>query len=378
MNQITDFFRGIFSINEWPARWYCGNWTDFHGWLYIVSDLMIWLAYCLMPVIIINYFTKKKGLIKFQKVYLLFAAFILLCGTTHLFDALMFWIPMYRLNALVRFVTGIVSLMTVYSLIKLLPEAFKQKTNVELETEIERRKEVERKLEIANRELENFAAIASHDLQEPIRNISIFSSMLEKNIELMDEKGKGYLEKINTSTLRMQVLIKEILTLSSLKKTIDLSPVNLKEVMKNVYDGFALRIKETNAHISYDDLGVINGNAPLLNQVFFNLINNSLKFCKQSPIIKITSNVHSGNIIINISDNGIGIDNENFSKIFNAFERLHSKSEYEGTGLGLSICKRIVELHHGKITVHSEINIGTTFKIIFPMYSGIDSTTNSV
>src|SRR5687767_10007153 len=98
MNQVVEFFRHLFDTSSWPARWKCGYWSDFHGWLYIISELMIWIAYFLIPLIIINYFSKKRASIKFRKVYLLFASFILLCGSTHFFDAMMFWIPMYRFN----------------------------------------------------------------------------------------------------------------------------------------------------------------------------------------------------------------------------------------------------------------------------------------
>src|SRR5450432_1534964 len=114
MHQVIEFFRGLFDTDKWPPRWQCGSWTSFHGWLYILSDLTIWVAYFLIPIIILNYLGRKKNGIKFQKVYLLFAAFILLCGTTHLLYAMMFWIPMYRLNALVRFFTGVISMSTVY------------------------------------------------------------------------------------------------------------------------------------------------------------------------------------------------------------------------------------------------------------------------
>ncbi|HEX8357349.1 MAG TPA: two-component sensor histidine kinase, partial [Segetibacter sp.] len=99
MKQIIEFFKGFFDTNKWPARWNCGYWSDFHGWLYIVSDLMVWLAYFLIPVIILKYFLKKRSGIKFHGIYILFAAFILLCGSTHFLDAVMFWLPMYRFNA---------------------------------------------------------------------------------------------------------------------------------------------------------------------------------------------------------------------------------------------------------------------------------------
>ena len=120
---------------------------------------------------------------RFRKVYLLFATFILLCGSTHFLDALMFWVPMYRFNAVVRLATGIVSIFTVYHLFKILPTIFQQKTSVELEREIKLRKEAEQKLEESNKSLEAFAYIASHDLQEPLRKISTFTNLFIKKMK---------------------------------------------------------------------------------------------------------------------------------------------------------------------------------------------------
>jgi len=139
LRQITDFFTRLFDDSDWPPKWHCGRWTEFHGWLYIVSDLLIWAAYFSIPVAIIRYISKKQGL-PFLKLYFLFAAFILACGSTHFLDAIAFWIPAYRLNALVRLITGVLSWITVFSVIKLLPQAFSLKSPQELETEIAQRK----------------------------------------------------------------------------------------------------------------------------------------------------------------------------------------------------------------------------------------------
>src|SRR5688572_18985638 len=109
MNQLTEFFENFFSTSEWPPRWNCGRWTDFHGWLYIISDLLIWTAYFLIPLIILNYLNKKKTTLHFNTAYIYFAPFILLCGATHFMHAIMFWVPMYRVNAMVRFTTAMVS-----------------------------------------------------------------------------------------------------------------------------------------------------------------------------------------------------------------------------------------------------------------------------
>ncbi len=121
-SDFVAFFSNLFDSKSWPPRWICGSWTSFHGWLYIGSDLLIWLAYMIIPVILI-FFIQKKPEIPFLPVFYLFGAFILLCGATHAIDALMFWWPGYRVSALVRLLTAIVSMGTVFALIRDLPKA---------------------------------------------------------------------------------------------------------------------------------------------------------------------------------------------------------------------------------------------------------------
>jgi PAS domain S-box-containing protein len=144
MKQVAEFFRKLFDISDWPPRWQCGKWTDFHGWLYIISDILVWSAYFAIPFIIIRYISKKHDA-RFIRVYFLFAGFILACGATHFFDAMTFWWPLYRVNALVRAVTGILSWTTVFYLIKVLPVAFTLRSSAELEAEVEQRKKAEEK-----------------------------------------------------------------------------------------------------------------------------------------------------------------------------------------------------------------------------------------
>jgi len=139
---ISDFIRKLFDTSDWPPRWHCGKWTEFHGWLYIISDLLIWSAYFSIPLIIIRYISRRQD-IRFIRLYFLFAAFILACGSTHLLDAVAFWQPAYRLSALVLLITGILSWVTVFYLVKYLPMAFALKSSGELETEIEQRKKAE-------------------------------------------------------------------------------------------------------------------------------------------------------------------------------------------------------------------------------------------
>ncbi len=364
MKQVTDFFSGLFATDQWPARWKCGNWSDFHGWLYIVSDLMIWLAYFLIPIIIIDYFIKKRGALKFQNVYFLFAAFILLCGSTHFLDALMFWTPVYRVSALVRFITGIVSLLTVFYLIKVLPDAFRQKTNKELEFEIARRKMAERKLSEANQGLQAFAYIASHDLQEPLRKIRTFTSLLENaNSGNFDEKSKEYTKKIVKSSAKMQTLIEDVLKLSSIENEIECERVNVSEIISAAGDDLEIKIAEKKAIIEHGEIPDVWGNAAYLSQLFANLLSNSLKFSKEKPSIKITGYQQESTVVIWFTDNGIGMDQKETERIFLAFNRLHNREQFEGSGIGLAICKKIIETHNGKISVESEKDRGTSFII---------------
>lgn len=190
MNQVFDYFRKLFSTADWPARWHCGNWTDFEGWLYIISDLMIWAAYFAIPLIILRYVIRKNSTI-YTRLYYLFAAFILACGSTHFIDAMMFWIPVYRFNSLLKFATAIISWVTVIALIKYLPSAFATKTIPELEAEIHRRKTAEEALRKLNEELE-------HIINEKTKEIRLtelkFKSIIENSadaISLMDDNLQG-------------------------------------------------------------------------------------------------------------------------------------------------------------------------------------------
>jgi len=144
MEQITEFIEELFSADGWPARWYCGNWTEFHGWLYIISDLAIWAAYFVIPIFLIQFIRKKPG-IPLPTVFWLFGAFILFCGLTHLMDAIIFWWPAYRLSAMLRFMTAVISWVTIFAIYKFLPVALALRTPKDFEEELGERKKSESK-----------------------------------------------------------------------------------------------------------------------------------------------------------------------------------------------------------------------------------------
>ncbi len=160
MNEVVDFFKKLFEYSDFRSFWRSGSWTKFHGWLYIISDLMVWSAYFVIPFLILFYVLRKKQKVRFNSLYFLFAAFILVCGATYFVDALMFWIPVYRVSAVVRFITGVVSWITVFYVVKVLPRAFSLRSQEELESEIKNREKAQDALKNKNEQLREAERIA--------------------------------------------------------------------------------------------------------------------------------------------------------------------------------------------------------------------------
>lgn len=235
----------------------------------------------------------------------------------------------------------------------------------------ERTKELQR----SNSDLQQFAHVASHDLKEPVRKIKTFGLRLKQELSAHEnETSKEYTDKILESASRMSTMIEGVLTYSSLNAlTHELQAVDLNKTLHDITNDLEVLIHQKSAVIQADTLPTIEGIEVLLYQVFYNLINNSLKFSKhdQAPVIKITCRFTSigksefAKIVI--ADNGIGFDSEHNEEIFQTFTRLNSKSKYDGTGLGLSLAKKIIERHHGTIEASGVKNEGAVFTITLPV-----------
>lgn len=245
--------------------------------------------------------------------------------------------------------------------------------------------EANNNLQKSNSELGQFAYIASHDLQEPIRKISIFIKMLEEKLaEVADEKSKYYIERIEKSAERMTSLIKDILGYSQLSKDNEVfETVDLNTIAKNTVTDFELIIEQKNATVNYTNLPVITAVPLQMTQLFANLISNSLKYSRQDipPVINIHASVlikedimyyslpHPPDVYIKIifKDNGIGFNQNYAQQIFSIFQRLHTKSEFMGTGIGLAMCKKIAQNHKGEIYAFSEEGKGAEFVVVLPL-----------
>jgi PAS domain S-box-containing protein len=215
----------------------------------------------------------------------------------------------------------------------------------------------------SNKELENFAYVASHDLQEPLRMVSSFTQLLEQKYkDNLDEKALEYIHFAVDGSKRMYDLLNGLLDYSRIKtKGKEFKQVNLNLTLESAKKNLTLTIKERNAIIKSDELPSFHADESQMIHLFQNLISNSIKFSTNDPRIFISSQSDNDQYVISVKDEGIGIESQYFEKIFQIFQRLHPKEQYEGTGIGLAICRRIVERHGGRIWVESEIGKGSTF-----------------
>lgn len=247
---------------------------------------------------------------------------------------------------------------------------------VVLHTDISELKAREAALRRSNQELESFASIASHDLQEPLRKIEAFGDRLKQRYQAaLGEDGQMYVERMQSAVKRMRALINDLLDYSRVTtKARPFAPVNLNEVVSGVLSDLQMRIEGSGADVVVAPLPTIDADATQMRQLFQNLIANALKFHRPGvpPRVEIaaaTRNSPAGEarVEIRVTDNGIGFDMKYAERIFGIFQRLHTRAEYEGTGIGLATCRKIVERHGGTITAQSTPGKGTTFIIDLPV-----------
>ncbi|WP_044253772.1 sensor histidine kinase [Rhodopirellula sp. SWK7] len=258
-----------------------------------------------------------------------------------------------------------------------------ESTNTRIESEVQRRThelrdalreieqasaqlaEVNKALEEQNKELDQFTYIASHDLQEPVRKLVSFSRLLEQDIDgELNEDAQRDLEFIVDAAKRMRSLVQALLELSRVgRAAMKNEPVDLNECVDDAINALQLRVEETGAEITREELPTVIGDQVMLTQLYQNLISNALKFIEdKNPRIQLTMRSDAGQCLLGVRDNGIGMKPEYAERIFQPFQRLHNRGEYEGTGIGLSICKKTVQRHGGEIWVQSEKDQGAHFQ----------------
>lgn len=264
------------------------------------------------------------------------------------------------------------------TIVPFLDEKGKPYQYVSIRFEITKRKLAEEQLKVyadrleqSNRELQDFASIAAHDLQEPLRKIEAFSDRLQKKCQgRIGPEGADYLERMISSAKRMRTLIDDLLTYSRVTtKAQPFVPTDLNQVVRDVLSDLEVRIEQTSAQIEVGSLPTLDSDPSQMRQLLQNLIANGMKFHKkgQTPQIEVSASIKGDVCELSVTDQGIGFEEKYLDRIFTIFQRLHGRGEYEGTGVGLAVCRRIAERHGGNITAKSALGRGSTFIVTLPI-----------
>lgn len=409
-----EFLNNIFYSGNFIPHGHCYLWKPDLVGLHLISDTLIALSYYSIPLTLI-YFVRKREDVPFKLVFFLFGAFIISCGTTHALEVWTLWHPVYWLSGVIKALTGFISFYTAIILIPLVPQAlalpspaqleaanqalhaeniqrqrveqelrqYKEgleklveqrtaelaKTNEQLQQEIiqrqqsqERMAELLQEVNSANQGLNDFAYIVSHDLKAPLRGINSLSEWLLLDYgETLDEPGKELVRLLINRVKKMYSLIDGILQYSRLgnikeeRQQVDLNDV-VTDVIEMLSAPEYIQIKINNR------LPIVNVEVTRIKQVFQNLLSNGIRFIdKPQGQIIIDCTENNSYWQFSIADNGIGIEEKHFNKIFQIFQKLANDEESDSTGIGLSLVKKIVEVYGGQVWVESEVGKGSTF-----------------
>jgi len=238
-------------------------------------------------------------------------------------------------------------------------------------------------LQRSNQELQDFAYVASHDLQEPLRKIQAFGNLLEDEYGHVLGEGRTYLDRMRNAASRMQVLINDLLTFSRVTtKALPFSEVDLNLIAREVVIDLETLVQKTHGTVTIEQLPVIDADPLQMRQMLQNLIGNALKFHRPGvpPVVTVSAQVQvdaqtgEEQCLIAVRDNGIGFDEKYLDRIFTVFQRLHGRGEYEGTGVGLAVVRKIVTRHGGSITAQSSNGEGATFLVTLPVRQKVAGT----
>lgn len=393
-----NFVTHIFDTSDFPARWNCGVWTSAHGWLHILSDLTVWLAYVAIP-LVLAYFTMRRKDLPFRGILLLFQAFILACGTTHLMEAIIFWWPAYRLAGLIKLATAIVSWATVIAIVPIVPKVLAMRTPEELEREIQ-----ERTLELArtNRELQDeiqnrnriedqlrqaqkleavgrLAGGVAHDFNNLLTVSNGYCDILMSGMNDPDST-RVMLEQIHRAGDRAAALTQQLLAYSR-KQILQPREFCLSELVRGMEKFLIPLIREDIKFITTLDPQPcrVKADPHQIEQVLMNLAVNARDAMPRGGRLTIaTQHVELGEsfqsefpevrigpyVQLTVTDNGVGMDQETLEHVFEPF--FTTKEPGQGTGLGLAMVYGIVKQSGGHIQVTSKPGQGTCFQIFLP------------
>lgn len=374
---------------------HCYYWDPSVVWLHVVSDILTSAAYYSIPIALFVFVRRRQDL-AFPGMFWLFAAFILACGTTHVLNIVTLWHPVYRLEGVIKALTGAVSVVTAVLLWPLIPRALRlpspaqlESVNAELREENAQRRRAEAELVEANealetrvqartealrrsnQDLERFAYIASHDLQEPMRVMASYAQLLERRYaDRLDDDGRDFVETIIDAGGRGRALIQDLLEFSRIgREGREPERVAVDEAVARSVGRFEARLEEAGGAVEtagLDGLYVL-ALPSRLGQVFDNLILNAIKYRSAHPLeLRIEGRVVGDEVELSFVDNGIGIEAEQAERVFEMFHRVRPDAAADGAGVGLALCRRIAEHLGGRIWVDPHTERGTAIRLRVP------------
>ncbi len=395
---MLEFFTRLFDTSDFPPRWRCGNWTDSHGWLHILSDIGIWSAYFAIPILLL-FFAGRRPDIPFRRVFLLFGAFILACGTTHLLEAIIFWWPVYRFAGLVKLATALISWATILFLIRVIPEALAlrspamleqevarrtaelERTNSELQVEIAERhklaeelRRVAADLSDASKRKTEFLAILAHELRNPLAPLRSGIDLL-RVVDGEPETVGEVLDTMDRQTRHLVHLIDDLLDVSRInqgKLQLRMETLPLRQMLESALEsarpildaaGHALTVEPCPPDI------YLHADPVRISQIFCNLLSNAAKYTEDGGQIHLSVTPGRDEVAVAVRDNGIGVPVEEQAHIFDMFAQLNQQSPKSngGLGIGLTLVKHLAEMHGGRVAVVSEgANRGCLFTVTLP------------
>jgi signal transduction histidine kinase/ActR/RegA family two-component response regulator len=412
----VEFFTRLFDPAGFPARWQCGSgWseTPWLGWLHIWSDLGVWGAYVAIP-LVLGYFLLRRRDLPFRTIFLLFGAFILACGTTHLMEAVIFYWPVYRLAGMIKLFTAVVSWATVFSLFGVVPNVLAMRSPEELEREIGARKSAEGKLQAANAELERrvdertaalaeqgeqlrvtvvalqqseqalkeadrrkdeFLATLAHELRNPLAPIRNSLEVMKRagNDPEVIEKSRGTMDRQLTQMVRLVDDLIDVSRISRNRLALRRERVELATIVNNAVEACRPQIDAARHSLTIDLPSqplVLHADAARLVQVIGNLLTNAAKYTEPGGRIALAARREGEEVAISVRDNGCGIPPELLPRAFEMFSQLDATLDRAqgGLGIGLTLVQRLVEMHEGTVTALSEgQGRGTEFIIRLPV-----------
>ncbi len=375
---------------------HCYFWVPEILWPHVIGDVVTAISYYLIPFYLIYIIKKRKEEVP-DLIFYAFAAFIFICGTSHILTAISVWNPLYRIEAVVKVLMAIVSMGTVVLLIKghqkLLnfPTPFQMSmANQNLQLEINQRKKAEAainsmnqnleimvkqrtsELEVAYKELETYTYAITHDLRQPLTNLVSLSQMLETEIsDKLDEEGHYVLNLLIQNAEKTDRLILNLLNYAYTKNSeLEKKEINMNQLFEEAIESQKVEYDNKNLLYKIADLPNAVGDKIALRQVCINLVSNAFKYSSKNKTIeiKIGAERQPNETVYWIKDNGVGFDEQYKHKVFEVFKRLHGK-DFKGIGMGMPICKNIIEKHGGRIWTESQLGKGAVFYFTLPTNS---------